>query len=156
MCCLFRVFRCEFQCVGSRHQFWSHGSASLLNMFFKIQTSKPSTHWNMLSFDQWPNTTFDAWETWCLKHKTCKVSRFMFWRHVHMLHVPQCKTHPCPIHNILNLFQLSHTWSIFLQTILSGQLGNGIGYKVWLELITSEMGHMSIATIVATHVSIKV
>jgi hypothetical protein len=54
-----------------------------------------------------------------LKHIPPK--NVMFRPHPHVFHVPPCDPPPMP-HDALKLFQLSHTLSNFLQTILSRQL----------------------------------
>jgi hypothetical protein len=72
---------------------------------------KLTTHQNMSSFDERPNTHFDARVAWALETyppETCNILGAMLRPHSPIFHVPHAiPIHaPWPIHDVLDLFQL--------------------------------------------------
>jgi len=46
--------------MATQHLFWSIKNCASQNVSLKTRTSKLTTHRNMSSFDEWPNTHFDS------------------------------------------------------------------------------------------------
>jgi hypothetical protein len=76
----------------------------------------------MPSFDGWPGTSFNARAA--QDSNILPIESFGSYVLVPRMHIrcAPCKTHPCRIHNVLDIFSLSQAWFNFRQTIMSRKL----------------------------------